>query len=154
MITYLEGDATKPIGKGMKFIVHVCNDLGAWGAGFVIALSKQWYKPELKYRSLTHKQLKLGSVQFATVEWDIVVCNMIAQHGVGFDKKTKLPPIRYDALRSCLKNVNEMAETSEATIHAPRFGAGLSGGDWSIIEQIIKDEITVDVFIYDLPKKL
>lgn len=30
-ITYVRGDATSPHGKGVKLIVHVCNDLGGWG---------------------------------------------------------------------------------------------------------------------------
>lgn len=37
-ITYLRGDATAPHGKGVKLIVHVCNDLGGWGKGFDTAL--------------------------------------------------------------------------------------------------------------------
>jgi hypothetical protein len=49
-----------------------------------------------------------------------------------------------------LKKVNVLALEFNATIHAPRFGSGLAGGDWNVIEQIINDEITVDVTIYDL----
>jgi hypothetical protein len=37
-----------------------------------------------------------------------------------------------------------------ATLHGPRFGSGLSGGNWNTIEQIIKDTITVDITIYEL----
>ena len=59
------------------------------------------------------------------------------------------PPVRYDVLRKCLKEVNRYCQLHDATVHAPRFGAGLSGGSWAIIEQIIKDEITVGVTIYD-----
>lgn len=40
-ITYLKGDATAPQAKGVKLIVHVCNDLGGWGKGFVPALSRR-----------------------------------------------------------------------------------------------------------------
>lgn len=28
-INYIKRDATAPIGKGLKVIVHVCNDIGA-----------------------------------------------------------------------------------------------------------------------------
>jgi O-acetyl-ADP-ribose deacetylase (regulator of RNase III) len=34
-ITYLVGDATALETPGLKIIVHVCNDIGAWGKGFV-----------------------------------------------------------------------------------------------------------------------
>jgi hypothetical protein len=40
-IQYIAGDATAPIGDGNKIIAHVCNDIGAWGAGFVLAISKR-----------------------------------------------------------------------------------------------------------------
>ena len=49
-INYLEGDATQPIGNGPKIIVHVCNDIGGWGKGFVVAISKRWKEPEAEYR--------------------------------------------------------------------------------------------------------
>ena len=39
-INYLKGDATQPHSQGTKIIVHVCNDLGGWGKGFVLAISK------------------------------------------------------------------------------------------------------------------
>ncbi|MBV9509840.1 MAG: Appr-1-p processing protein, partial [Caulobacteraceae bacterium] len=49
-ITYLKGDATQPTGKGNKIIAHICNDLGGWGKGFVLALSKRWPQPEAAFR--------------------------------------------------------------------------------------------------------
>ena len=51
-IKYIKGDATRPIGDGSKLILHICNDVGAWGSGFVVALSKRWKEPEQKYREL------------------------------------------------------------------------------------------------------
>lgn len=49
-IQYLIGDATDPRGDGQKIIAHVCNDIGAWGSGFVVALSQRWAAPERSYR--------------------------------------------------------------------------------------------------------
>ena len=149
-IKYLKGDATRPIGDGNKIIPHICNNIGAWGAGFVLALSKRWKEPREAYRN--EKKYVLGSTTIVPVEHNISVANMIAQHDViNYLGKTKdgLPPIRYDALRECLIAVNHVAVKSNATLHCPRFGAGLAGGDWKTIEQIIKDVVTVDVFVYD-----
>lgn len=146
-ITYVKGDATKPIGDGQKFIIHVCNDIGGWGAGFVLALSRRWSAPEERYRSMSENELKLGNVQFVYVEEDIQVVNMIGQHLTWTENG--IPPIRYEAIRECLKKVNKAAEIAHATIHCPRFGAGLAGGDWNKIEEIIKETITVDVTVYD-----
>ena len=39
-INYLKGDATEPT-KKPAIICHVCNDIGGWGRGFVLALSKK-----------------------------------------------------------------------------------------------------------------
>ena len=44
-INYVKGDATSPQGTSPRVLVHVCNDLGAWGKGFVVAVSKKWPAP-------------------------------------------------------------------------------------------------------------
>jgi O-acetyl-ADP-ribose deacetylase (regulator of RNase III) len=41
-ISYVKGDATSPQARGIKIIGHVCNDLGGWGKGFVLAVSRRW----------------------------------------------------------------------------------------------------------------
>lgn len=149
-INYVKGDATKPIGEGVKLIVHVCNNIGAWGAGFVLALSKRWKEPEhaYRYRNDFHKY-ELGNVQYCAVENDIMVVNMIAQEGIGSDSEGN-PPIRYDALKKCLQDVNRVAQELNASVHGPRFGAGLAGGDWSKIENLLEEIFhNVQVNIYD-----
>jgi hypothetical protein len=73
---------------------------------------------------------------------------MIAQAGIGFDNNGK-PPIRYNALRTALEAVNKVAIEMGATLHAPKFGAGLSGGKWDIIENIIEEVVTVPITIYN-----
>lgn len=153
-IKYIVGDATKPVGDGLKIIPHICNSVGAWGSGFVIAISKMWVEPEKEYRAWykSGDKFALGSTQFVKVEDDIVIANMIGQHGIGFDRVTMEPPIRYDSLRSCLIAVRKLAIKHKASIHAPKFGAGLAGGDWNIIEQIIIEELCsydIDVTIYN-----
>lgn len=155
-ITYLKGDATSPLIEGHKIIIHCCNDLGGWGRGFVLALSKKWKEPEAEYKKwsngkLNYKPFQLGQVQFVKVEKDIVVANMIGQHGLGVHNG--IPPIRYDAIDECLKKVAEIALKYKASICAPRFGAGLAKGDWNRIEQLIIENLCekdIDVYIYDL----
>jgi hypothetical protein len=41
-LNYVIGDATEPQGAGPKVLAHCCNDLGRWGAGFVVALGRRW----------------------------------------------------------------------------------------------------------------
>ena len=152
-ITYLKGDATKPVGSGNKIIVHVCNDIGGWGKGFVMAISKRWPGPEQEYRQW-HKSrhgFALGQVQLVQVEPDVWVANMIGQHKVYKDEQGN-PPIRYEAIRDCLQKVAVLAQENEATVHMPRIGCGLAGGTWDKIEPIIADELVekgIGVNVYD-----
>jgi len=161
-IQYVTGDATEPIGGGEKLICHVCNDMGGWGSGFVLAISRKWKGPERRYRALytevrqtqESRSIPLGVTQYIKVEHNITVVNMIAQHQTWAEDG--IPPIRYDAVERCLASVAQYAAKGRRSVHAPRFGAGLAGGDWSIIESIIKRELCeldISVFVYDLPRK-
>lgn len=148
-IKYVKGDATKPIGKGQKIIVHVCNDIGAWGAGFVLALSKLWKEPEATYRALSN--YILGDIHLIRVEKDIFVCNLIGQEGtisrpVRIGKP--LPPVRYVAIESGLKELATMLNMGDkpklASVHMPMIGSGLAGGNWNIIERIIEETLCAE----------
>lgn len=162
-ITYLKGDATRPISDGWKIIIHICNDVGGWGAGFVLAVSERWIKPEHAYREWyrtghykkndIHVPFELGFNQTVLVspEEKIYVANMIAQQGIR--PKNGEPPIRYEALKRCLNQVAFEAEMINASIHMPRIGCGLAGGKWEFIEPVIQAELIskgIDVFVYDL----
>ena len=165
MITYHTGDATEPIGDGRKIIVHVNNNLGGWGKGFVLALSKKWDAPERCYREWARTGrwedgdhgsalFGLGQIQAVRVSDDITVCNMVAQDG--YYPKTRPPYVRYDALRECLASVARVANgTMESpSVHMPRIGCGLAGGEWSKVEPIIQSTLVAAgllVFVYDLP---
>ena len=151
-IVYLKGDATQPQTSGMKIIAHICNDLGGWGKGFVLAISKRWKEPEKEYRNWhrSKKDFVLGAVQFVQVEKYILVANMIGQHGMKTGSQG--PPIRYKAIESCLAIVAEKAKKLSASVHMPRIGCGLAGGKWEKVEPIIKStlcELGIDVYVYD-----
>ncbi len=107
MIKYVIGDATLPQGSDPKVIVHCCNDIGGWGAGFVLALSKQWPFSEDAYRQWARAQhnpvdhlfpdrcetsgpFKLGEVQFVLVGPKLWAANLIGHNG--FEQSTR-PPI-------------------------------------------------------------
>lgn len=152
-VQYQKGDATNPQGEGNKIIVHICNDIGGWDKGFVVALSKKWSKPEKQYRQWykSGEIFLLGEVQFVPIESAITVANMIAQHDI--QVLNGIPPIRYEAVRKGLKKVAAFAQQNNASVHMPRIGAGLAGGKWEIIEDIIRDELTTQnilVTVYDL----
>jgi O-acetyl-ADP-ribose deacetylase (regulator of RNase III) len=154
-IRYLTGDATAPAGGGNKIICHVCNDVGGWGKGFVLALSKRWPQPEAAFRQWYHDRegsdFALGAVQIVQVEPETWVANMVGQHGLKPAGGT--PPIRYEAVETALSRVAEEAAKLKASVHMPRIGCGLAGGTWDQIEPIIRRTLCgrgVDVCVYDL----
>lgn len=157
-ISYIRGDATSPQAKGPKFIVHICNTMGGWGKGFVLALSNRWEEPEKAYRAWHHARthrdasddgrFALGQIQIVQVKPDIWVVNMIAQEGMRTGSKG--PPIRYPALLQCLKRVAKLAEEKGASVHMPRIGTGLAGGKWERVEPLLREALEyVDVYVYD-----
>lgn len=138
-ITYLKGDATNPQIEGNKIITHICNDIGGWGKGFVLAISNRWKKPENQYRKWfqNEENFTLGEIQIVQVEEDIFVCNMIGQHKIITNSKG-IPPIRYEAVEKCLEKLADEALKLKASIHMPRIGCGLAGGKWQEIEPLIE----------------
>lgn len=154
-INYVIGDATKPQGEGMKFITHCCNNIGGWGSGFVVALSRMWGMPELMYRKAFQERPEemreaLGTIQVVPVEKDVIVVNIIGQRGTISKENPK--PIDYDAIREGLRKTNEIMEKhKKPSLHAPRLGCGLAGGDWAEIEKILKEEIAFPMTVYTLP---
>jgi O-acetyl-ADP-ribose deacetylase (regulator of RNase III) len=135
----VRGDATVPQARANRIIAHVCNDVGAWGKGFVLAISRRWPEPEREYRrwhrGRAANDFGLGAVQLVAVSPSVWVANMVAQHGL---RRTGLgPPIRYDAVERCLHVVADHATRLEASVHMPRIGCGLAGGKWEEIKPII-----------------
>lgn len=160
MINYVFGDATWPLGDDNKIIAHICNNFGAWGSGFVLAVSRRWPGPEQKYRRMrgraSQPSMNLGTIQMVKVDHNLFVCNMIAQHGIGPGKQGR-PPIRYDALGECLAKLQVEAQKMSASVHMPRIGCGLAGGRWQEIEPIIERMLIqqgVKVTVYDLPVRV
>ncbi|MFF4417118.1 macro domain-containing protein [Streptosporangium sp. NPDC001559] len=154
MISYTTGDATNPQGPGPKIVAHVCNDIGAWGRGFVTAVSRRWPEPEATYRAWHQSGggFELGAIRLVPVEPDLWVANMIGQHGIR--RRGHSAPIRYDALERCLSRLRDEAMILHASVHMPRIGAGLAGGSWDRIEPLILTQLTghgVAVTVYDLP---
>jgi O-acetyl-ADP-ribose deacetylase (regulator of RNase III) len=152
-INYIQGDATCPQGKGVKIICHICNDLGGWGKGFVLAISSRWGEPEEAYRNwyaTKEPKFELGAVQFVQVEKYIWVANMLGQRGI--KRGSSGPPIRYSAVADCLKAVAIKAKELNASVHMPRIGCGLAGGEWSKIEPLIAEHLIgegISVIVYD-----
>ena len=132
-LNIVQGDATAPQSKGNKIIAHVCNDLGRWGKGFVLALSKRFASPEKQYRrwsldrvNVDNVRFALGQTQLVQVQTYIWVANMIAQRGTKRSGSKTL--VQYGALEQTLTQVCEHAKALDASVHMPLIGCGLGGG--------------------------
>jgi O-acetyl-ADP-ribose deacetylase (regulator of RNase III) len=152
-INYTKGDATKPNAPGNKIIVHICNDVGGWGKGFVLAISKSWPEPEKAYREWfkSKTNFALGEVQFVKVEDDLWIANLVGQHKMNKDEAGNAP-IRYEAVENGLEKVAMFAKEINASAHMPRIGCGLAGGTWDKIEPLIIKTLCIanlSVTVYD-----
>lgn len=152
-IKYVKGDATIPQGDGNKLVIHIVNDVGRFGSGFALSVLKRYPIVKESYMQpfADDKPLRLGDVQFVKVANDLWFANMVGQHGVIGPGNPM--PIQYDAVRTCLKKVFNFVNENKMMVFGPRFGSGLAGGKWIVVEQIINDELiknNVDVTIYDL----
>lgn len=153
-LRFVRGDATSPQAAGPKIIAHVCNDLGGWGKGFVVAVSRRWPEPERDYRAWHRERagndFGLGAVRVVRVAPDVWVANMVGQHGMRTGSKG--PPIRYDAVDRCLDALAGHAEALGASVHMPRIGTGLAGGRWERIEPLVVGRLAerdIPVTVYD-----
>lgn len=173
-LNHVIGDASRPQGDGPRIIAHVVNDSGMWGAGFTSSLNKAWPEAGEDYR-LWHRyryqatmdhpaSFAMGNVRYTCVEGGLNgkgdtekplwVAHMIAQRGT---KYTSSRPLRYDALGGCLLKVSQMAVENNASVHMPRIGAGLAGGDWGIIQELLFDAFVrqaVPLTVYKLPPRI
>lgn len=168
MITYKKGNLFDNLNPNKKSVIlHIVNDGGAMGSGFAkVAYEKypavredyiEWYD-EGAYRSKIDGEwcaFKLGQIQPVRIDDKLTIVNMIAQSKAGghtfklFNKEIHLPPVRYDSLRECLYRVataiDKSGNLAKMDIVAPKFGAGLAGGDWSVIEKIINEVFGDDI---------
>lgn len=148
----IKGDATLPeVGNAREcpivLIPHICNDIGEWGAGFVLALNKRFgHLPMAEYKNFltslvaiqhpdtinsTNMAAQLGDYQFVlgkilsfggrVERQSRYVVNMIAQEGCGFADGA--PPIRYDALAKAMHGI------ASYVVHKKQ-----ASGDWGKVE--------------------
>jgi O-acetyl-ADP-ribose deacetylase (regulator of RNase III) len=182
-IEYVVGDATIPSHRDhiesdsesyAHCIVHVNNDIGAWGKGFVVPLGKRYPQAKLDYDSWrkecgTYSRMPLGECRISgpffinnDIDKRIYVSNMIGQYGIKLRENGK-PPVEYSAIHKALDStVKKLYELTgkKCIIHMPRIGCGLAGGKWTEIEKILDfvymdNANTLDILhkfvVYDLP---
>jgi len=127
-------------------IIHGCNAKGKMNSGVAKAIRETY--PEVfniyenKFETIG---LTIGSPIPVFVKKDLVVWNLITQPTYGYDKTKQY--VSYEALETSLVVMNKIIDRYKGifyrvpnVIHFPKIGAGLGGGDWNVIETIIKKQ--------------
>jgi len=155
-LVLVRGSALEPRGEGSRIIAQIVNDkTPIWGAGFAKAIADKYPSAQaefIEWAKRNPKNLSLGNTHSSEVSPDLCVYSMVSQHGYG---ESITPRIRYGALRMCLEQLSDFAQSRSASIHMPRIGTGFAGGNWSYIAELIDEAIVrrgVCTTVYVPPK--
>jgi O-acetyl-ADP-ribose deacetylase (regulator of RNase III) len=157
-IEYRHGDASIAFRETNIAILHIVNDKAhRWGGrGFANALYKS--SPDaaknFAHWARENSNLRLGTFHVFEKNNGQFVISIVAQQGYG---QSAQPRIRYSELASALRDISSLLqERGVQFVQMPRIGAGQAGGNWSVIEGIIFEELVlrgIDVKIFDLPPR-
>lgn len=137
-LTYVQGDLLE---APQTVIVHGCNNKGVMGSGVARQIRARW---PIAY-DIYHAQFKLLGLALGTLvevitDDDKIIVNAITQDGFGRDGAKY---VDYEAIEQCMTILNMlMPQWGETEAAMPRIGAGLGGGDWQVIEEIISRTAT------------
>ena len=137
MIRYITGDLVKQSGE-FDVIAHCANCYCVMGSGIAPQIKAKF--PEAYAADCATKKgdlNKLGTISYSETTKPIIV-NLYGQFDYTGRRSGKMD-LDYDAIRSALKLMKE--KFSGKTFGMPKIGSGLAGGDWSIIEKIIEEEM-------------
>jgi O-acetyl-ADP-ribose deacetylase (regulator of RNase III) len=124
-------------------LIHGCNAQGVMGAGVARLIRDDCPRLYEEYRVWC----KAGGKLLGNIIWHRcetgrlkgkLVGNAITQEYFGSGGVD----VSYDAIRQVMRRINEQCEenTHLISIAMPKIGAGLAGGDWDTIAQIIEQE--------------
>lgn len=169
MYNEIEGDLIALAKQGLfDVITHGCNCLSQMGAGIAPQMAKAFGVDKFEMELWGPNINKLGNIDYQTFvlgekaiwslddadnkknEPELTVVNAYTQFNYGKNRQGgDLRPLDYEALILCMRKIN--AEFAGLRIGLPKIGAGLAGGDWERIKQIIQTELEdckVTVVIY------
>ena len=129
-------------------IVHGCNALGVMGSGVALAVRNMYPGAYEDYARIHEDEgLELGWAYPYCPTTELVIWNAITQEITGHTGRF----VSYDAIQTCFEEINEAVnefELIKKEIHIPLIGAGLGGGNWEIIREIIEQTTTVPVTLW------
>lgn len=148
MIKFIKGNI---LNTNADAIVHQVNRKGVMGGGLAKQIRMKYPNVYAKYRELCSQPgvistNLLGKVQSVPVDSEKHVVNAFAQNAYGHGCRFT----DYDAFRKCMNKINRVYKNK--TVALPyKIGCGLGGGDWTVIFDIINQELSdCNVLIYRL----
>lgn len=138
MIRYVDGDLLKLADEGnFDVIAHGCNCFCVMGSGIAPQIKAKYPEAYDADCATTAGDInKLGTITH-TLNTKPIVVNIYSQYDTKGRREGKMD-LDYNALRSGIKAMKE--KFSGKRFGLPLIGAGLAGGDWTIIEKIIEEE--------------
>ena len=136
----IKGDLIKLALQGnFDVIIHGCNCFNTMGSGIAKQVRSElpaaWEADQLTVKG---DKSKLGLYTRALIglpESTFTVINAYTQYKYGTDRMH----VDYKAVRSIFKNIKVWYTGKR--IAYPMIGAGLAGGDWEVISNIINEEL-------------
>lgn len=137
MITIIDGNI---FDSKANIICHQTNCQGIMGSGIAAEVKARYPHVYESYRrDYENGYLKLGYVNFTTVEPHRVIANMCGQDNFGYGKQHT----NYEALQKCLDRVLAFAieeYDKQPVIAFPYLMSCFrGGGNWDVVYKMIKD---------------
>lgn len=152
MLKYRKGDLIQAAKNNeVNVIAHQCNCFCNMGRGIAPLIAKAFPEAErADDKTLKGDERKLGRLSVGrNKEYNVLIFNLYGQYGY-WRKSDGSINTDYDALRSALKEMSNYLSLLDK-VGLPKLGCGLGGGDWSIVSEIIEEELgDFDVTIYSL----
>lgn len=146
-LKYIMGDLVQRALDGKyDIIVHGCNCFNNMGAGIAVPIKHNFPDAYLADRATQYgSKEKLGKFTIGRYK-DMFVINAYTQFEYGSGKMNA----DYDAIREVFSVLNIMFRKRKVGI--PLIGAGLAGGDWKVIKDIIEEvapDLDIEVVVLD-----
>lgn len=138
MIKYKKGNLLDVTGE---VIIHGCNSEGVMGSGVALAVKQKYPEAFEEYRkyceAFSDQYLPGDTVSYLHEPTNTKILNAITQDSYG---RSGVRYVSYDAVDSVFSEVSRLYER-DTPINFPKIGAGLGGGEWSVISAIIKHHL-------------
>lgn len=145
----VEGDLIEMAKDGQfDVIIHGCNCHHIMGGGIARTIAQEFPNaPKIDRGTSYGDYLKLGTISIASYEradgTTLIIINGYTQFGVSADKHPYNPSVAvdYNSIARVFRRMVKYSPEKSLGIGFPLIGAGLAGGNWDLIRQIINEQL-------------